>query len=189
MHHHHRQIRAARIRLIENNTKYQCWQIEIIDSSLGSTNVVRNNSGTFIASWANSDACYFLIQPVNLEPDFYEEEGGMLRFLQFKNVTDTPYISNGTNSSTDVTTVTATSESDIMQRTWKNIGSDDNFVLKNAEANYLTYDETTQTFAASTDSAQAQHFALFPNTYGGSYVTWSPRLAHQGCRWPLGIAH
>ena len=163
---------AARIRLIENNTKYQCWQIEIIDSSLGSTNVVRNNSGTFIASWANSDAGYFLIQPVNLEPDFYEEEGGMLRFLQFKNVTDTPYISNGTNSSTDVTTVTATSESDIMQRTWKNIGSDDNFILKNAEANYLTYDETTQTFAASTDSAQAQHFALFPNTYGGSYVTW-----------------
>ncbi len=163
---------AARVRLVENDTKYQCWQIEIIDSSLGSTNVIRNNSGTFVANWANADASYFLIQPVDLEPDFYEEEGGMLRFLQFKNVIDTPYISNGTTSSTDVTTVTSTSESDIMQRTWKNIGSNDNFVLKNAEANYLTYDEATQTFSASTDSTLAQHFALFPNTYGGSYVTW-----------------
>lgn len=163
---------AARVRLVENDAKYQCWQIEIIDSSLRSTNVIRNNSGKFVASWANADASYFLIQPVDLEPDFYEEEGGMLRFLQFKNVSDTPYISNGTTGSTDVTTVTSTSESGIMQRTWKNIGSDDNFVLKNAEANYLTYDETTQTFSASTDSTQAQHFALFPNTYGGSYVTW-----------------
>ncbi len=163
---------AARVRLVENNDKYLNWQFEIIDSSLGTNNMVRNNSGTFGVSSTNNEANYFVIQAVDLEPTFYEEEGGMLRFLQFKNETDTPYITNGTNTATDMTTVTATSESTLLQRSWKNIGFDDNFVLKNADANYLTYDETTQTFSTSTNADDAQHFALFPNLHGGNYVTW-----------------
>ncbi len=158
---------------MENDAKYLNWQIEFIDSSLGTNNVVYYNNGTFTIGSPNKDAGYLVVEPVDLRPTFYEEEGGALRFLQFKYLTDEPFISNGTTTDTTPTTTTGTSTSDITQRCWTNIGSDDNFVLRAANGSFLAYDEITQSFTTAADTATAAHFALFPNLHEGNYVTWS----------------
>ncbi len=164
---------AARVRLVENDAKYLNWQIEIIDSSLGTNNVVYYNNGTFTVGSPNRDAGYLVVEPVDLRPTFYEEEGGALRFLQFKYLDDEPFISNGTQTDATPTTTTGTSTSDITQRCWTNIGSDDNFVLRAANGSFLAYDEATKTFTTATATDTAAHFALFPNLHEGNYVTWS----------------
>ncbi len=165
---------AARVRLVENNTKYLNWQIEIVDASLGTNNVVYYDSDTLRVGSPNKDASYLVIEPVDLRPTFYENEGGALRFLEFKYVTDTPYISSGTSSAADApTTVTGTSTSTITQRTWTNVGTDDNFILRNGDGTYLAYDTDAAAFTTSADTTAAAHFALLPNYHGGNYLVWT----------------
>ena len=164
---------AARVRLVENDAKYLNWQIEIVDSSLGTNNVVYYNNGTFAVGSPNQDASYFVVEPIDLRPTFYEAEGGALRFLEFIHVDDTPYISNGTSSSSTPTTVTGTTTSSITQRCWTNIGTSSNFVLRAADGTFLTYDAEAQTYTTVADTAAATHFALTANYYAGNYVVWS----------------
>ncbi len=164
--------KSARVRLVECDGKYQNWQIEIVSDTHTTDNVVYYNDGTFTLGAPNKDAGYLVLEAVDLEPTFYELQGGLLRFLQFIYETDKPHIANGTKSAEGVTTVTGTTTSSIYQRCWKNVGADDNFVLENADGTYLAYDTESATFTTAADTASAAHFALFPNTHEGTYVTW-----------------
>ena len=156
---------ATRIRLVETSGNYIHWQIELPDVN-GSRNLISHsysgggNPKTVSLSLQdpNNSNNFLYIFPVDITPDFYEEAGGAFRNINLDELTPKLEL---TADGTALKAKASASEDDA-NNSWKNIGTKDDFVLRNGHGQYIGADAGGNVFL-TTDKAQATHFYLWLN--------------------------
>lgn len=154
---------ATRIRLVETSGNYDHWQIELPDVD-GNNNLISHSYGgnpktvTLSLQGPNDGNNYVDLIPVDITPDFYEEAGGAFRNLSLNELTSELEL---TADGTALKAKASASEDDA-NNSWKNIGTKDDFVLRNGHGKYIGADADGNVFL-TTDKAQATHFYLWLN--------------------------
>lgn len=156
---------ATRIRLVETSGNYDHWQIELPDVN-GNSNLISHsysgegNSKTVSLSLQgpNNGNNFVDIFPVDITPDFYEEAGGVFRNINLDELTPKLEL---TADGTALKAKASASEDDA-NNSWKNIGTKDDFVLRNGHGQYIGADIDGNVFLTP-DKAQATHFYLWLN--------------------------
>lgn len=156
---------ATRIRLVETSGNYDHWQIELPDVA-GNSNLISHsysgegNSKTVSLSLQgpNNGNNFVDIFPVDITPDFYEEAGGVFRNINLDELTPKLEL---TADGTALKAKASASEDDA-NNSWKNIGTKDDFVLRNSHGQYIGADVDGNVFLTP-DKAQATHFYLWLN--------------------------
>lgn len=156
---------ATRIRLVETSGNYIHWQIELPDVN-GSRNLISHsyskdgNPKTVSLSLQdpNNSNNFLYIFPVDITPDFYEEAGGAFRNINLDELTPKLEL---TADGTALKAKASASEDDA-NNSWKNIGTKDDFVLRNGHGQYIGADAEGNVFL-TTDKVQATHFYLWLN--------------------------
>lgn len=154
---------ATRIRLVETSGNYDHWQIELPDVA-DNNNLISHSYGgnpktvTLSLQGPNNADNYVDLIPVDITPDFYEEAGGAFRNLSLNELTpELELTADGT-----VLKAKASASEDDANNSWKNIGTKDDFVLRNGHGKYIGADDDGNVFL-TTDKAQATHFYLWLN--------------------------
>lgn len=154
---------ATRIRLVETSGNYDHWQIELPDVG-GNNNLISHSySGnpktvTLSLQGPNNGNNYVDLIPVDITPDFYEEAGGAFRNLSLNELTpELELTADGT-----ALKAKASASEDDANNSWKNIGTKDDFVLRNGYGQYIGADVDGNVFL-TTDKALATHFYLWLN--------------------------
>lgn len=154
---------ATRIRLVETSGNYDHWQIELPDVD-GNNNLISHSYGgnpktvTLSLQGPNDGNNYVDLIPVDITPDFYEEAGGAFRNLSLNELTpELELTADGT-----ALKAKASASEDDANNSWKNIGTKDDFVLRNGYGQYIGADVDGNVFL-TTDKAQATHFYLWLN--------------------------
>lgn len=156
---------ATRIRLVETSGNYIHWQIELPDVN-GSSNLISHSySGggssktvSLSLQGPNNGNNFVDIFPVDITPDFYEEAGGAFRNINLDELTPKLEL---TADGTALKAKASASEDDA-NNSWKNIGTKDDFVLRNGHGQYIGADAEGNVFLTE-DKAQATHFYLWIN--------------------------
>lgn len=156
---------ATRIRLVETSGNYIHWQIELPDVN-GSSNLISHsysgdgNSKTVSLSLQgpNNGNNFLYIFPVDITPDFYEEAGGAFRNINLDELTPKLELT----ADGKALKAKASASEDDANNSWKNIGTKDDFVLRNGHGQYIGADAKGNVFL-TTDKAQATHFYLWLN--------------------------
>ena len=168
---------ATHVRLIENDAQSNMWQLQMTDAS-GNNNVLchaYNYNGSAVSSTTitlgapNDGRNYINFVPVDITPEFYDEDGGAYHQLTLSELTDQPLlVSNGTTLGIE------TGGSEINNNnSWKNVGTKFDFVLRNANGQYVTADDDGNV-SLTTDKAVATHFYLWMNhSLSNGNVTFS----------------
>ena len=154
---------ATRIRLVETSGNYDHWQIELPDVA-DNNNLISHSYGgnpktvTLSLQGPNDGNNYVDLIPVDITPDFYEEAGGAFRNLSLNELTpELELTADGT-----ALKAKASASEDDANNSWKNIGTKDDFVLRNGHGQYIGADDDGNVFL-TTDKAQATHFYLWLN--------------------------
>lgn len=154
---------ATRIRLVETSGNYDHWQIELPDVD-DNNNLISHSYGgnpktvTLSLQGPNNADNYVDLIPVDITPDFYEEAGGAFRNLSLNELTpELELTADGT-----ALKAKASASEDDANNSWKNIGTKDDFVLRNGHGQYIGADDDGNVFL-TTDKAQATHFYLWLN--------------------------
>lgn len=154
---------ATRIRLVETSGNYDHWQIELPDVG-DNNNLISHSYGgnpktvTLSLQGPNNADNYVDLIPVDITPDFYEEAGGAFRNLSLNELTpELELTADGT-----ALKAKASASEDDANNSWKNIGTKDDFVLRNGHGQYIGSDAGGNVFL-TTDKAQATHFYLWLN--------------------------
>lgn len=163
---------ATHVRLVESNTQPNYWQLQLVGAGEGSniiTHNYTNTTGTFALTTPNNDNNFVNLIAADITPEFYDEEGGTYRNLQLKEL-DTP-LQLVAQEDGSVTTE-ADSSTNTDHNSWKNVGSREDFVLRNANGKYLT--TNSEGAVTLTDKeAEATHFFLwFNHSTADGYLTW-----------------
>lgn len=156
---------ATRIRLVETSGNYVHWQIELPDVN-GNRNLISHSySGggspktvSLSLQGPNNGNNFVEVFPVDITPDFYEEAGGAFRNINLDELTPKLEL---TADGTALKAKASASE-DGANNSWKNIGTKDDFVLRNGHGQYIGADAGGNVFL-TTDKAQATHFYLWLN--------------------------
>lgn len=156
---------ATRIRLVETSGNYIHWQIELPDVN-GSRNLISHsysgggNPKTVSLSLQdpNNGNNFLYIFPVDITPDFYEEAGGAFRNINLDELTPKLELT----ADGEALKAKASASEDDANNSWKNIGTKDDFVLRNGHGQYIGADAEGNVFL-TTDKAQATHFYLWLN--------------------------
>lgn len=156
---------ATRIRLVETSGNYVHWQIELPDVN-GNRNLISHsyskdgNPKTVSLSLQdpNNSNNFLYIFPVDITPDFYEEADGAFRNINLDELTPKLEL---TADGTALKAKASASEDDA-NNSWKNIGTKDDFVLRNGHGQYIGADAEGNVFL-TTDKVQATHFYLWLN--------------------------
>lgn len=154
---------ATRIRLVETSGNYDHWQIELPDVA-DNNNLISHSYGgnpktvTLSLQGPNNADNYVDLIPVDITPDFYEEAGGAFRNLSLNELTPELEL---TADGTALKAKNVASEDDA-NNSWKNIGTKDDFVLRNGYGQYIGADVDGNVFL-TTDKALATHFYLWLN--------------------------
>lgn len=156
---------ATRIRLVETSGNYIHWQIELPDVN-DSRNLISHsyskdgNPKTISLSLQdpNNGNNFLYIFPVDITPDFYEEAGGAFRNINLNELT--PQLELTADGM--ALKAKASASEDDANNSWKNIGTKDDFVLRNGHGQYIGADAEGNVFL-TTDKAQATHFYLWLN--------------------------
>lgn len=156
---------ATRIRLVETSGNYIHWQIELPDVN-GNSNLISHsyskdgNPKTVSLSLQgpNNSNNFLYIFPVDITPDFYEEAGGAFRNINLNELT--PQLELTADGM--ALKAKASASEDDANNSWKNIGTKDDFVLRNGHGQYIGADAEGNVFL-TTDKAQATHFYLWLN--------------------------
>ena len=156
---------ATRIRLVETSGNYDHWQIELPDVDDNKNLISHSYSKdgdpktvTLSRQVPNNADNYVDLIPVDITPDFYEEAGGAFRNLSLNELTPELEL---TADGTALKAKNVASEDDA-NNSWKNIGTKDDFVLRNGHGKYIGADDDGNVFL-TTDKAQATHFYLWLN--------------------------
>ena len=166
---------ATRIRLVETSGNYIHWQIELPDVNDSRNLISHSYSGggnpktvSLSLQGPNNSNNFLYIFPVDITPDFYEEAGGAFRNINLDELTPKLEL---TADGTALKAKASASE-DGANNSWKNIGTKDDFVLRNGHGQYIGADAGGNVFL-TTDKAQATHFYLWLN-YGDKdgTVSW-----------------
>ena len=154
---------ATRIRLVETSGKYDHWQIELPDVA-DNNNLISHSYGgnpktvTLSLQGPNDGNNYVDLIPVDITPDFYEEAGGAFRNLSLNELTPELELTADGRA----LKAKASASEDDANNSWKNIGTKDDFVLRNGHGQYIGADDDGNVFL-TTDKAQATHFYLWLN--------------------------
>lgn len=156
---------ATRIRLVETSGNYIHWQIELPDVNDNSNLISHSYSGggnpktvSLSLQGPNNGNNFLYIFPVDITPDFYEEAGGAFRNINLDELTpELELTADGT-----ALKAKASASEDDANNSWKNIGTKDDFVLRNGHGQYIGADAKGNVFL-TTDKAQATHFYLWLN--------------------------
>lgn len=156
---------ATRIRLVETSGNYVHWQIELPDVNGNSNLISHSYSGggspktvSLSLQGPNNGNNFVDIFPVDITPDFYEEAGGAFRNINLDELTPKLEL---TADGMALKAKASASEDDA-NNSWKNIGTKDDFVLRNGHGQYIGADAEGNVFL-TTDKAQATHFYLWLN--------------------------
>ena len=156
---------ATRIRLVETSGNYDHWQIELPDVNGNSNLISHSYSGdgnpktvSLSLQGPNNGNNFVDIFPVDITPVFYEEAGGAFRNINLDELTPKLEL---TADGTALKAKASASEDDA-NNSWKNIGTKDDFVLRNGHGQYIGADDDGNVFL-TTDKAQATHFYLWLN--------------------------
>lgn len=156
---------ATRIRLVETSGNYIHWQIELPDVNDSRNLISHSYSGggnpktvSLSLQDPNNSNNFLYIFPVDITPDFYEEAGGAFRNINLDELTPKLEL---TADGTALKAKASASEDDA-NNSWKNIGTKDDFVLRNGHGQYIGADAGGKVFL-TTDKAQATHFYLWLN--------------------------
>lgn len=156
---------ATRIRLVETSGNYDHWQIELPDVADNNNLISHSYSKdgdpktvTLSRQVPNNADNYVDLIPVDITPDFYEEAGGAFRNLSLNELTPKLEL---TADGTALKAKNVALEDDA-NNSWKNIGTKDDFVLRNGHGQYIGADVDGNVFL-TTDKAQATHFYLWLN--------------------------
>ena len=156
---------ATRIRLVETSGNYIHWQIELPDVNDSRNLISHSYSGggnpktvSLSLQGPNNGNNFLYIFPVDITPDFYEEAGGAFRNINLDELTPQLEL---TADGTALKAKASASEDDA-NNSWKNIGTKDDFVLRNGHGHYIGADAGGNVFL-TTDKAQATHFYLWLN--------------------------
>lgn len=156
---------ATRIRLVETSGNYIHWQIELPDVNDSRNLISHSYSGggnpktvSLSLQGPNNGNNFLYIFPVDITPDFYEEAGGAFRNINLDELTPKLEL---TTDGTALKAKASASEDDA-NNSWKNIGTKDDFVLRNGHGHYIGADAEGNVFL-TTDKAQATHFYLWLN--------------------------
>lgn len=154
---------ATRIRLVETSGNYDHWQIELPDVA-DNNNLISHSYGgnpktvTLSLQGPNNGNNFVEIFPVDITPDFYEEAGGAFRNINLDELTPKLEL---TADGTALKAKASASEDDA-NNSWKNIGTKDDFVLRNGHGQYIGTDAEGNV-CLTTDKEQATHFYLWLN--------------------------
>lgn len=154
---------ATRIRLVETSGNYDHWQIELPDVADNNNLISHSYSGnpktvTLSLQGPNNADNYVDLIPVDITPDFYEEAGGAFRNLSLNELTpELELTADGT-----ALKAKASASEDDANNSWKNIGTKDDFVLRNGHGQYIGADKDGNVFLTE-DKKQATHFYLWLN--------------------------
>lgn len=163
---------ATHVRLVESNTQPNYWQLQLVGAGEGSniiTHNYTNTTGTFALTTPNNDNNFVNLIAADITPDFYDEDGGSYRNLLL-NELDTP-LQLVAQEDGRVTTE-AVSSTNTNHNSWKNVGSREDFVLRNANGKYLTTD-SEGAVTLTDNEAEATHFFLwFNHSTADGYLTW-----------------
>lgn len=169
---------ATRIRLVETSGNYVHWQIELPDV-VGNSNIISHsysgggNSKTVTLSLQgpNNGNNFVDVFPVDITPDFYEKAGGAFRRINLDELT--PRLVLSADGTVLKAKNIASESEDTGNNSWKNIGTKDDFVLRNGHGQYIGADADGNVFL-TTEKAQAIHFYLWLN-HGekNGNVSWS----------------
>ena len=156
---------ATRIRLVETSGNYDHWQIELPDVNGNSNLISHSYSGggnpktvSLSLQGPNNGNNFVEIFPVDITPDFYEEAGGAFRNINLNELT--PQLELTTDGM--ALKAKASASEDDANNSWKNIGTKDDFVLRNGHGQYIGTDAEGNV-CLTTDKAQATHFYLWLN--------------------------
>lgn len=156
---------ATRLRLVETSGNYVHWQIELPDVN-GSRNLISHSySGggnpktvSLSLQGPNNGNNFVYIFPVDINPDFYEEAGGAFRNINLDELTPKLELT----ADGEALKAKASASEDDANNSWKNIGTKDDFVLRNGHGQYIGA-EAKGKVCLTTDKAQATHFYLWLN--------------------------
>ena len=156
---------ATRIRLVETSGNYIHWQIELPDVNDNSNLISHSYSGggnpktvSLSLQGPNNGNNFLYIFPVDITPDFYEEAGGAFRNINLDELTPKLELT----ADGEALKAKASASEDDANNSWKNIGTKDDFVLRNGHGQYIGADAKGNVFL-TTDKAQATHFYLWLN--------------------------
>lgn len=156
---------ATRIRLVETSGNYIHWQIELPDVNDSRNLISHSYSGggnpktvSLSLQGPNNGNNFLYIFPVDITPDFYEEAGGAFRNINLDELTPKLEL---TADGMALKAKASASEDDA-NNSWKNIGTKDDFVLRNGHGQYIGANAEGNVFL-TTDKAQATHFYLWLN--------------------------
>lgn len=156
---------ATRIRLVETSGNYIHWQIELPDVNSSRNLISHSYSGggnpktvSLSLQDPNNGNNFLYIFPVDINPDFYEEAGGAFRNINLDELTPKLEL---TTDGTALKAKASASEDDA-NNSWKNIGTKDDFVLRNGHGQYIGTDAEGNV-CLTTDKEQATHFYLWLN--------------------------
>lgn len=163
---------ATHVRLVESNTQPNYWQLQLVGAGEGSniiTHNYTNTTGTFALTTPNNGNNFVNLIAADITPEFYDEDGGSYRNLQL-NELDMP-LQLVAQEDGRVTTE-AVSSTNTNHNSWKNVGSREDFVLRNANGKYLTTD-SEGAVTLTDNEAEATHFFLwFNHSTADGYLTW-----------------
>lgn len=154
---------ATRLRLVETSGNYDHWQIELPDVA-DNNNLISHSYGgnpktvSLSLQGPNNGNNFVEIFPVDITPDFYEEAGGAFRNINLDELT--PQLELTADGM--ALKAKASASEDDANNSWKNIGTKDDFVLRNGHGQYIGADAEGNVFL-TTDKAQATHFYLWLN--------------------------
>ena len=156
---------ATRIRLVETSGNYIHWQIELPDVNDSRNLISHSYSGggnpktvSLSLQGPNNGNNFLYIFPVDITPDFYEEAGGAFRNINLDELTPKLELT----ADGKALKAKASASEDDANNSWKNIGTKDDFVLRNGHGQYIGADAEGNVFL-TTDKAQATHFYLWLN--------------------------
>lgn len=167
---------ATHVRLVESNTQPNYWQLQLVGTD-GNSNIITHNyttaggttTGAFALTTPNNGNNFVNLIAADITPDFYDEDGGSYRNLQLKEL-DTP-LQLVAQEDGSVTTE-ADSSTNTDHNSWKNVGSREDFVLRNANGKYLTTNSEGAVILTDKE-AEATHFFLWLNhPTADGYITW-----------------
>lgn len=156
---------ATRIRLVETSGNYIHWQIELPDVNDSRNLISHSYSGggnpktvSLSLQGPNNGNNFVDIFPVDITPDFYEEAGGAFRNINLDELTPKLELT----ADGEALKAKASASEDGANNSWKNIGTKDDFVLRNGHGKYIGTDAEGNVFLTE-DKAKATHFYLWLN--------------------------
>lgn len=163
---------AAKFRLVENDTRRDCWQLELPEQDSKMLKLLSTTSGetttySFVLANQGDAGNYVYFEELNLYPDFSSETTGSWQFINLDQLVDSPRMEaeeDGVAADGSNVTASSATPADPRKSVWKVIGSAEDFVLKSGTDTYLKVDAAGNVTLTDKE-AEAAKLALHFNYY------------------------